>query len=92
MDFLFSLQEQQKQPGWDVVYAKLVVYAKEHGNANVPQRYNNNRALFSWVKSQQTMFKKNELSKEQVIFGESVKYMRGTAQNIRDISYHLQIT
>ena len=92
MDFVFSLQEQQKQPGWDVVYAELVAYAKEHRNANVPQRYNQNRALCSWVKSQRTMFKRNELSKEQVIFGESVKYMRGMAQNIRDLSYHLQIT
>ena len=92
VDFVFSLQEQQKQPRWDVAYVKLVAYAKEHTNANVPQRYNQSRALCSWVKSQRAMFKRHRLSKEQVIFGESVKYMRGMAQNIRDLSYHLQIT
>ena len=42
----------EQRVGWDVIYAELTKYEKEHGNANVTERYEQNLGLGTWVNNQ----------------------------------------
>eukprot|EP00956_Cyclotella_meneghiniana_P032271 scaffold87865_cov64-Cyclotella_meneghiniana.AAC.4 len=52
---------------WEDYYYELVEYKNQHGNCNVPVRYEKNLQLGHWVDNQRTARKKEKLSGEKVI-------------------------
>jgi len=58
--------ECRKQVGWDERFEQLKGYKKDHGDCNVPQKYNANPKLGKWVDRQRQAYKKGKLSKEHI--------------------------
>lgn len=50
---------------WEEMYAKLVSYHQQHGNADVPQKYKDDPILGRWVDSQRSSFKNGELPEDR---------------------------
>ena len=42
---------------WTARFAELVAYAEEHGDCNVPRRFEANKELGHWVKRQRTEYR-----------------------------------
>jgi len=55
------------EASWESFFEELVVYKGEHGDCNVPNRYNANRALGSWVGNQRSRRRQGKLRKERIV-------------------------
>jgi len=50
---------------WEAMYLRLVAYKKEHMNTKVPQHYNKDPKLGSWVNHQRKSHKRGKLTEER---------------------------
>ena len=64
--FVWELRKKKEHVPWAARYNELVAYKAEHGDCNVPQRYERNRCLANWVSAQRTAFRNGGLSEERV--------------------------
>ena len=50
-------QFNNNQASWEAQFAELVAYAEEHGDCNVPRRFEANKELGHWVMRQRTEYR-----------------------------------
>jgi hypothetical protein len=62
----FEWQLLPQQTPWNARYEQLLVYFKQHGHANVPRAYPENRQLGEWVHTQRILYRKQS----KVMMGE----------------------
>lgn len=55
-----------KDSAWERFFAELLHYKKQHGNANVPQRYAALPSLGVWVNNQRRLKKRKKLNRERI--------------------------
>jgi Helicase associated domain len=63
IDFIWDVLEAD----WMDKYNRLVQYKKEHGDTNVPQRYNKDPELGHWVHTQRFSYKNNMLHRSELL-------------------------
>jgi superfamily II DNA or RNA helicase len=51
---------------WSESYERLVIYHAEHGDADVPSKWKENRKLASWVSVQRQRRKQNQIADEEI--------------------------
>lgn len=62
IDFLWSIRDHT----WQENYKELVRYWKSHGDAKVPQSYQENPMLGKWVAHQRDAYRHNQLTQNQI--------------------------
>ena len=61
------------QACWTARFAELVAYAEEHGDCNVPRRFEANKKLGRWVMRQRTEYrllmegKRSSMTEERIV-------------------------
>ena len=70
-----------KHVSWEERFEELKDYRKLHGNCNVPQKYQQNKQLGSWVSVQRQQYKKfkngekSSMTKERILKLESIEFV-----------------
>jgi hypothetical protein len=59
---------------WWKRFGELEDYKKEHGDCNVPQSYDKNRQLGSWVSRQRESYRAERLRSERIEALESIRF------------------
>ena len=72
LGFEFSLRQ---RVSWDERLAELAQYKHVHGNCNVPQQYEQNKALGKWVAKQREHYRSREQGKKSSLSDERVKQL-----------------
>lgn len=62
----FSWVGEMNDHKWDEMYQRLKAYHAQHGNADVPDRWKEDRKLAAWVGAQRQRRKKEMISDEQI--------------------------
>jgi len=70
--FVWSLP---RHVAWESKFQLLLEYKTQHGNTLVPQKYDQNPRLGTWVDTQRTMHSKNKLSSDRVLRLESIGFV-----------------
>jgi ferredoxin-thioredoxin reductase catalytic subunit len=50
---------------WEEMFEALVEYKKEHGDCNVPKRWEENKLLATWVQNQRSGYKKGQIDEDK---------------------------
>jgi len=51
---------------WEEMFEALVEYKKEHGDCNVPKRWEENIQLATWVQNQRSGYKKGQIDEDKI--------------------------
>jgi superfamily II DNA or RNA helicase len=74
-DIGFSWSGESLDRRWQEMYDKLKQYHAMHGDSIVPDRWENNRQLSSWVWNQRTRRKKDAISVEEIQLLDDLKFV-----------------
>lgn len=72
LGFEFSLRQ---RVGWDERLAELVQYKHVHGDCDVPQQYEQNKALGKWVSKQREQYRNREQGKKSSLTDERMSQL-----------------
>jgi len=70
-----ELYQETLDKQWESMFRLLLEYKTQHGNTLVPQKYDQNPRLGTWVDTQRTMHSKNKLSSDRVLRLESIGFV-----------------
>jgi len=66
---------------WDEMFEALHVYKKKHGDCRVPQRYEHNRQLATWVNSQRRFYSRQQMSADRIKRLQEIGFQWNTKAN-----------
>ena len=72
---------------WDVIYKRLAAYMKEHGDAKVPHKYDQDIQLGQWIIRQRHAYKKKKISSEHASLLNSIGFDWGARAKNWDQMY-----
>merc|ERR1712232_322940 len=67
-----SMTPRSQRSNWNEMYQRLVAYKTEHGDANVPYRYERDPKLGPWVSNQRTTYNQNKMTEERIRLFDSI--------------------
>ncbi len=75
--FVWSTLESQ----WEEMFVALKEYKKDHGDCNVPEKWPENKQLFTWVANQRADYYRKKLSEDHIKRLENIGFVWSTLES-----------
>jgi hypothetical protein len=75
LDSIEFVWEIRSMEGWDEMYLRLCTYREQHDSTDVPQRYDQDRALGIWVRTQRASCKNGSVPEQRLKLLNSIDFM-----------------